>query len=286
MLLHKHWYLRISKQLCSSRILTGLFFAGMSTASFSAPTAATQQQEKAPNILIFLLDDVGFGHLGSFGGLIQTPNIDRVAKNGLRYSNFHTTSLCSPSRAALLTGRNHHSVGTGVIEELQTDFPGYTGRIPKDKAPFAITLKENGYHTAAFGKWHNTPVNEIGRAGPYELWPMGFGFERWYGFLGGDSSQWEPTLWDNKNPVEPHTKYPNYHLTQQMTYQAIKWLDQQKISDPDKPFFLYYATGAAHAPHHAPKEYIDKYAGKFDQGWDLAREQILARQKLLGLVVR
>ncbi|HYX37597.1 MAG TPA: arylsulfatase [Oligoflexus sp.] len=280
MSLHRHYPSQISLGVMA----TCLTLAPVAIAAANPNTPDQSKPEKAPNILIFLLDDVGFGQLGPFGSLIQTPNIDRVAKNGLRYTNFHTTALCSPSRAALLTGRNHHSVGTGVIEELQTDFPGYTGRIPKEKALFVETLKNNGYNTAGFGKWHNTPVNEVGKHGPYDLWPIGQGFERWYGFLAGETSQWEPTLWDDKTPVEPHTKDPKYHFTQDMTDQALKWLEQQKAGNPGKPFFMYFAPGAAHAPHHAPKEYIDKYAGKFDQGWDIAREQILARQKLMGIV--
>lgn len=244
--------------------------------------AATQ--EKQPNVLIFLLDDAGFAHIGAFGGLIDTPNIDRVAKMGLRYTNFHTTALCSPSRAALLTGRNHHSVGTGVISELQTNFPGYTSRIPKDKFPLVEALRQSAYATAAFGKWHNTPVDEITPKGPFDLWPMGLGFEKFYGFMAGDASQWEPLVWNNTTPLTPHADREDYHFTADMTDQALAWLRESRMANPGKPFFMYYATGAVHAPHHAPASYIEKYKGRFDKGWDEVRAEILARQKLAGIV--
>lgn len=234
-----------------------------------------------PNVVLFLLDDAGFAHLGAFGGLVETPNIDRVARMGLRYTNFHTTALCSPSRAALLTGRNHHSVGTGVISELQTDYPGYTSRIPKDKFPLVETLRQSGYATSAFGKWHNTPVDEITPKGPFDLWPTGLGFEKFYGFMAGDASQWEPLVWNNTTPLTPHVDRKDYHFTSDMTDQAIAWLREK---DKTRPFFMYYATGAVHAPHHAPDAYIEKYKGRFDKGWDEARADILARQKLAGIV--
>jgi arylsulfatase len=242
------------------------------------------QVPSQPNVLIFMLDDVGFAHLGSFGGGVDTPNMDRIANMGIRYTNFHTTALCSPSRAALLTGRNHHSVGTGVIVELQTNEPGYTSRIPKDKWPLVESLRQNGYATAAFGKWHNTPVDQVRPDGPFDLWPMSLGFERFYGFMAGDASQWEPLVWDNGKPLTPHAGRPDYHFTTDMTDQAIAWLKDETTQKSDKPFFLYYATGAMHAPHHAPQSYIDKYKGRFDQGWDRAREEILTRQKLAGIV--
>lgn len=186
-----------------------------------------------------------------------------------------------PDKAALF---QDHSVGTGVIEELQTDYPGYTGRIPKEKGTFVEGLRQNHYSTAGFGKWHNTPPNEVTRSGPYDLWPSGQGFEHWYGFLSGDTSQWEPNLWENKEPVAIPVDDPNYHLTIDLADQAIKWLGQQKKESPDQPFFLYFATGATHAPHHAPRDYIDKYKGKFDQGWDKVREEILAKQIKMGVV--
>ena len=231
-----------------------------------------------------MLDDAGFGHLGAFGGPIDTPNIDRVAKMGLRYTNFHTTALCSPTRAALLTGRNHHSVGSGVIVELQTDYPGYSSRIPKEKFPLVEALRQGGYATAAFGKWHNTPVDEINKEGPFDLWPTSLGFERFYGFNAGDVSQWEPLVWDNTKPVTPQAGRSNYHFTVDMTDKAIEWLNDENKKDPEKPFFLYYATGAVHAPHHAPASYIEKYKGRFDKGWDQSRAEILARQIKMGLV--
>jgi len=237
--------------------------------------------EKRPNVVLFLLDDAGFAHLGAYGGPVETPNIDRVARMGLRYTNFHTTALCSPSRAALLTGRNHHSVGTGVVSELQTDFPGYTSRIPKDKFPLVETLRQAGYATSAFGKWHNTPVDEITPKGPFDLWPTGLGFEKFYGFMAGDASQWEPLVWNNTTPLTPHAGREDYHFTTDMTDQAIAWLREKGKT---KPFFMYYATGAVHAPHHAPDSYIEKYKGRFDKGWDEVRADILARQKLAGIV--
>ncbi|MFW7380615.1 MAG: arylsulfatase [Oligoflexus sp.] len=245
---------------------------------------AKGEAEQRPNVVIFMLDDAGFGQFGAFGGPIETPNIDRVADMGLRYTNYHTTALCSPTRAALLTGRNHHSVGTGVISELQTDYPGYTSRIPKEKFSLVETLRQSGYTTGAFGKWHNTPVDEIKPDGPYDLWPTGLGFERFYGFLAGDASQWEPLVWDNTSPKTPHVGQTEYHFTTDMTNQAIEWLNSQNVEDSSKPFFLYFAPGAVHAPHHAPAAYIKKYQGRFDQGWDKVREETLARQKNIGIV--
>ncbi|HET9238076.1 MAG TPA: sulfatase-like hydrolase/transferase [Oligoflexus sp.] len=250
----------------------------------SAAAPSPDQAPSQPNVLIFMLDDVGFAQLGSFGGITETPHMDRIARMGIRYTNFHTTALCSPSRAALLTGRNHHSVGTGVIVELQTDEPGYTSHIPKDKWSLVESLRHSGYATAAFGKWHNTPVDQVRPDGPFDLWPMGLGFERFYGFMAGDASQWEPLVWDNGKPLTPAAGRPEYHFTTDMTDQAIAWLQQETSHSPDKPFFLYYATGAMHAPHHAPQSFIDKYKGRFDQGWDRVREEELARQKLAGIV--
>lgn len=249
-----------------------------------AGSGPSQQGEPAerPNIVIFLLDDAGFAHLGSFGGQIATPNIDRVAEMGLRYTNFHTTALCSPSRAALLTGRNHHSVGTGVITEISTDEPGYTGRIPADKFPLVEALRENGYRTAAFGKWHNTTLDQIGTTAPHDRRPTDLGFDRFYGFMAGDASQWETAVWDDNELIQPdQAPGSDYHFTTDMTDKALEWLEQ---GDADEPFFLWYATGAVHAPHHAPSEYIEKYAGHFDAGYDQARIEILERQKALGIL--
>jgi arylsulfatase A-like enzyme len=238
----------------------------------------------APNVVVILLDDVGYGQASTFGGPIATPQLDKLAKNGLRYTQFHTTALCSPTRAALLTGRNHHSVSTGVIMELSTGFDGYTSILPKSAATIAEILRLSGYNTAAFGKWHNTPNWETSSAGPFDRWPTSLGFEYFYGFLGGDSNQWDPALIENTRPVEKPRNKPDYHLTVDLADRAIAWVRNQKSVAPDKPFFLYFATGAAHAPHHAPKEWIDKYKGKFDHGWDRERELTFARQKQLGVI--
>jgi arylsulfatase len=239
---------------------------------------------RPPNVLIFLLDDTGFGQLGAFGGSINTPNIDRVAGMGLRYTNFHTTALCSPTRAALLTGRNHHSVGAGVIAELSTDDPGYTSHFPKDKLPIVEVFREGGYATAAFGKWHNTPPDQLGNHPVHDQWPTDVGFERFYGFLGGDSSQFEPTVWDDTRPIEPHVGNPNYHFGNDMTDKTLAWLRTRESQGGREPFFVWYAPGAMHAPHHPSPEYADKYRGQFALGWDRLREQTFARQKAMGLV--
>ena len=240
--------------------------------------------EGAPNILLVLLDDVGFGHTSTFGGPVQTPTLQRLADDGLRYNQFHTTALCSPTRAALLTGRNHHSVHTGIIMELATGFPGYDGRMPKEAACVAETLRLHGYSTAAFGKWHNTPDYEISAAGPFDRWPTGLGFEYWWGFQGGETSQWNPPLYENTTPIEKPHDDPNWHFSEAMTDKTIAWIGQQKAVAPDKPFFIYYAPGAAHAPHHVHKEWADKYKGKFDHGWDKQREITFAQQKKLGVI--
>lgn len=239
----------------------------------------------SPNILLVLLDDVGFGQPGTFGGPVPTPTLDRVAANGLRYNQFHTTALCSPTRAALLTGRNHHSVGYGVIAEQATGFPGYNSIIPKSAACVAEVLKQNGYNTAAFGKWHNTPTWQSAVTGPFEHWPTGMGFERFYGFLAGETDQWYPSLVENTTPVnQPRQPEEGYHLTTDLADQAIQYIRRQKMETPDKPFFVYLSTGACHAPHHAPREWIEKFKGKFDQGWDAVREETLGRQKGMGVV--
>jgi len=241
----------------------------------------------APNILFVLIDDAGFGQAGTFGGAIPTPTLDHLAKRGLRYTRYHTTALCSPTRAALLTGRNHHSAGTGVVTELGTSFPGYSGRIPKSAGIVAETLRENGYTTAAFGKWHNTPDWETSISGPFDRWPTNQGFEKFYGFIGGESNQWQPALYDGVTPIEmevPPGKQGNYTLNDSLADKAIDWIHQEKSVTPDRPFFIYYAPGATHAPHHVPKEWIDKFKGKFDQGWDKYREETFSRQKELGVI--
>ena len=238
---------------------------------------------KAPNVLLVILDDVGFGQASSFGGPVDTPNLTRLAERGLRYNQFHTTALCSPTRAALLTGRNHHSVNTGVVEELATGYPGYTTILPKSAATVAEILRQNGYNTAAFGKWHNTPDFETSAAGPFDRWPTGLGFEYFYGFLGGDTNQWSPALVENTKRVDKPNK-PDYHLTADLVDHAIAWIRNQQSIAPEKPIFAYLATGATHAPHHAPREWIDKYKGKFDQGWDKLRQESFARQKQLGVI--
>ena len=237
----------------------------------------------APNILLILLDDVGFGQASTFGGPVPTPNLDKLAKRGLRYNQFHTTALCSPTRAALLTGRNHHSVGTGVIVEFATGFDGYNSIIPKNAATIAEILRQNGYNTSAFGKWHNTPDHETSIAGPFDRWPTGMGFEYFYGFLGGDTNQWEPALVENTRPIARPREKKDYHFTSDITDKAIGWIHTQQ-SVAGKPFFAYLAPGACHAPHHAPREWIDKFKGKFDHGWDRERELTFERQKQLGVV--
>ena len=237
----------------------------------------------APNVIYLVLDDVGFAQLGCYGSEIQTPNLDRLAAGGLRYTNFHTTALCSPSRSCLLTGHNHHSNHLGIIAEYATGYPGYDGRMPRSQATIAEILKQNGYSTWYVGKWHQAPVNETSNAGPFDRWPLGMGFERFYGFIGGETNQWFPHLAaDNRNIETPARA--GYHLTEDLTDQAIRFIAEQKQVHPDKPFFMNLAFGAAHAPLHAPKKYIEMYHGKFDKGWDKTREETLARQKQMGIV--
>jgi arylsulfatase len=250
------------------------------------PIEQLRPPKGAPNVLIVLLDDVGFAASSAFGGAISTPTAERLAKGGLKFNRFHTTALCSPTRQAMLTGRNHHSVNMGSICELATSAPGYSSVLPKDKAPLAMTLKLNGYSTAQFGKCHEVPVWETSPMGPFDQWPAGGGgFEYFYGFLGGETNQFYPAIYEGTTPLEPDkTPEEGYHFTEDMTNKAIKWVRQQKALMPDKPFFMYFAPGACHAPHHVPKEWIDKYKGKFDQGWDKLREEIFARQKQLGVI--
>jgi arylsulfatase A-like enzyme len=240
----------------------------------------------APNVLVVLLDDVGFGASSAFGGPCATPTAERLAENGLKYNRFHTTALCSPTRQALLTGRNHHSVGMGGITEIATSAPGYNSIRPNTAAPLAETLKLNGYSTAQFGKCHEVPVWETSPMGPFDSWPSGGGgFERFYGFIGGEAHQYYPAIYDGTTPVEPdRTPDEGYHLMEDMTDKAIQWVREQKALMSDKPFFVYFAPGATHAPHHVPKEWADKYKGRFDQGWDVLREETLTRQKALGVV--
>jgi arylsulfatase len=240
----------------------------------------------APNVLLVMLDDVGFGQTSTFGGPVNTPTLQRLADEGLRYNRFHTTALCSPTRAALLSGRNHHSVHTGCITELATGFPGYDGQWPRESACIAEILKGNQYATAAFGKWHNTPDHELGAGGPYDRWPSGKGFDYFYGFHGGESSQWHTPLFENTAPIEMPHDNPRWHFSEAIADKAIGWIGQQKAAAPDKPFFVYFAPGAGHAPHHVHKEWADKYQGAFDHGWDRQREITLERQKRLGLVPR
>ncbi|HVK17960.1 MAG TPA: arylsulfatase [Fimbriiglobus sp.] len=237
----------------------------------------------APNVVIVLIDDMGFGQSSAFGGPIHMPTCEKLANNGLRYNRFHTTALCSPTRIALLTGRNHHSCNMGSITETGTAFPGNTGVRPNNIAPLAEILRLNGYSTAAFGKYHECPVWEVSPSGPTDRWPTRSGFDKFYGFIGGETNQWAPLIYDGLTKVET-PKNPNYHFTTDMTNQAIAWTKYQKALTPDKPFFVYFAPGATHAPHHAPKEYIDRYKGKFDHGWDKQREITLAAQKKLGVV--
>ena len=238
----------------------------------------------APNILLILTDDVGFGASTTFGGPIPTPTMDRLAKNGLRYTQFHTTALSSPTRAALLSGRNHHSNATGVIMELGTGFPGYNTLMPKSCGTFAEVLKQNGYNTAWYGKNHNVPDWHTSQVGPFDLWPTGLGFEYFYGFIGGDTSQWAPALFENIKPIEPPHNQPDYFFDKDMADHAIARIRLLHAIAPEKPWVTYYAPGTAHAPHHAPKDWIAKFKGKFDMGWDKMREETLARQKALGIV--
>ncbi len=237
----------------------------------------------APNVLIVLIDDMGFGQSSAFGGPIHMPTLERLARGGLKYNEFHTTALCSPTRAALLSGRNHHMNNMGSITETATAFPGNTGQRPNSVAPLAEMLRLNGYSTAAFGKSHETAAWEVSPSGPTDRWPTRSGFDKFYGFIGGETNQWAPALYDGLNRIEvPRT--PGYHLMTDLANQAIRWTQAEKSLTPQKPFFTYFAPGATHAPHHVPKEWIAKYKGRFDQGWDKVREETLARQKALGVV--
>lgn len=237
----------------------------------------------APNVVIVLIDDVGFGGPSTFGGPIQTPTLDSLAQSGLSFTNFHTTALCSPTRNALKTGRNHHTANTGSIMETATAFPGNTGQVPNSVAPLAEMLRLNGFSTAAFGKWHETAPWETSVSGPFDRWPTHQGFDKFYGFIGGETDQWYPLVYDGVIKVDP-PRTEDYHFTVDMTNQAINWVKAQQSMTPDKPFFVYYATGAVHAPHHVPKVWADKYRGKFNSGWDQVRKDTVERQKQLGII--
>ncbi|MCX6670030.1 MAG: arylsulfatase, partial [Methanothrix sp.] len=247
--------------------------------------STAQPPKGAPNIVFLVLDDIGYGGLGCFGGPVDTPNIDKLAERGLRYSNFHTTAICSPTRACLLTGRNHHSVGVGTLMEFATGYDGYNAHLSKNAATMPEMLKDEGYNTYCVGKWHLAPSADINAAGPYDEWPTGRGFERFYGFLESHTSQWYPDLvYDTHRIDPPATPEEGYHLSKDLVNRSIEFINDGKAIRPDKPFFLYLAFGAGHWPHHAPQEYIEKYKGKFDQGWDAMRNTTLAKEKALGVV--
>jgi len=246
-------------------------------------TTPNRLPNDAPNIVIFMTDDAGFSNPSTFGGPVRTPTLDRLAASGISYNAFHTTAMCSPTRAALLTGRNHHRVGAGQIAEFASDWDGYVGKIPKSTATFAQVLSYYGYNTAAFGKWHNTPVTDITKLGPFDRYPTGLGFDYFYGFLAGETSQYEPTLFENTNPVQaPHD--PGYHLTEDMAEKAIEWMRTSTTLEPGTPFFLYFTPGAVHGPHHVAKEWADKYQGRFDDGWEAIRKETFERQKEMGWI--
>ena len=245
--------------------------------------AVNHLPEDAPNIVIFMSDDAGFANASTFGGPVHTPTLDRLAKSGISYNAFHTTSMCSPTRASLLTGRNHHRVGAGQIAEMASDWDGYVGLIPKSTATMPQVLSYYGYNTAAFGKWHNTPITDITRLGPFDRYPTGMGFDYFYGFLAGETSQYEPMLFENTNPISaPHD--PTYHLTEDMAEKAISWMRTSRTLEPESPFFLYFTPGAVHGPFHIFKEWADKYDGKFDEGWEALRQLTFEQQKEMGWI--
>ncbi|ABE39746.1 sulfatase [Rhodopseudomonas palustris BisB5] len=268
-------------------------FPGSPSASIAAPRLQDSKhvrrvepshlRKDAPNVLIILLDDVGFGQAATFGGEVNTPTLSKLAEQGVSYNAFHTTAICSPTRAALLTGRNHQRVGNGTIAERAVDWDGYTGVIPKSSATMAEVMRHYGYKTAAIGKWHNTPADQTTSMGPFDRWPTGHGFDYFYGFLAGETSQWEPRLVENTNQIEPpHSE--TYHLSEDLAQRGIDWLRRHQAFAPDKPFLLYWAPGAGHGPHQIFKEWADKYKGKFDNGWDAYRDRVFARQKQLGWI--
>ena len=245
--------------------------------------STTRPEPGAPSVLMVVLDDTGFGQLGCYGSPIATPNFDALAANGLRFTNMHTTALCSPSRSCIVTGRNHHSNGMAAITELASGYPGYDGVMPFENGMLSEILVGEGYNTFMVGKWHLTPSNQETAAGPYDRWPLGRGFERFYGFLGGDTSQWYPELVYDNHPVEPpRTPEQGYHLTEDLVDKSIEFITDAKQIDPDKPFYLHLCFGATHAPHHVPKEWADRYAGQFDDGWDAYRERVFAAAEGAG----
>ena len=264
--------------------MAGKAAARLQDSTMQWPVEPQRLPAGAPNILIVLLDDVGFGISETFGGEVRTPTLARLAAEGVAYNRFHTTSICSPTRASLLTGRDHTRIGNGTIAERAVAFDGYTGVMPKTAATVAEVLKNYGYHTAAFGKWHNTPATETTAIGPKDRWPNGYGFEYFYGFLGGETSQWEPRLTENYDAVEPPHDDPKYHLTSDMVDKSLKWLDDYRAYDPNKPFLMYWAPGGVHGPHHVFKEWADKYKGKFAGGWDAYRERVHKRQIEMGVI--
>ncbi|HZP28048.1 MAG TPA: arylsulfatase [Acidimicrobiia bacterium] len=261
---------------------------------FLAPTIAAstpgdyplpRPRPGAPNVVMIVLDDLGFGQLGCFGSGLETPTIDRLAAGGLRYNRFHVTAICSPTRACLLTGRNHHAVGMGFLTDLPMAFPGYTARIPKSAVPLPRILRDAGYNTVAVGKWHLVPGGERGYAGPFDRWPLGFGFERFYGFLQGDTNQWAPNLVRDNHYVDPpRSPADGYHLSEDLADQAVRYVTELHQAAPDRPFFLYFAPGATHSPHHVAPEWVEPYLGRFDGGWERWREDVFARQVELGVV--
>lgn len=278
--------MKFNAAVASLMILSGLAMSSQSFAKDSAPDwpQPVRAPQGAPNIVLILLDDVGFAATSTFGGPTQTPVLDRLAEQGLRYNRFHVTAQCSPTRAALLSGRNAHRLGFGLVGE--GGFPGYNTIWPREAASIAEVLRRNGYNTAAIGKWHNTPMWEIGPLGPFDRWPTGLGFEYFYGFMGAADSQWEPSrLYRNTTPIEPPaTVEQGYHLTTDLADEAIRWVHTHESLGGQKPYFLYFATGATHAPTHVAKEWIDQYRGQFDTGWDRLRETIFERQRQLGVV--
>lgn len=257
--------------------------AGATAGASPAPPLQVRAPVGAPNVVVVLLDDVGFGAAATFGGPAETPTLDALAHEGLRYNRFHTTGICSPTRAALLSGRNAHAVGIGAVLNTADERPGYMGVHAADAATIAEILRAHGYNTAAFGKWHQTPDWELSQSGPFDRWPTGQGFEKFYGFLGGETDEFEPTLVEGTTPIMRPAS-PDYHLTEDLADRAIGWMRAQHSVTPERPFFLYFAPGATHAPLQAPKAWIEKYRGHFDAGWDAIRPQILARQKQLGVV--
>ncbi|WP_295798232.1 arylsulfatase [uncultured Microbulbifer sp.] len=263
-------------------------FKGVIAKRYQDSTPAWPEEERppasAPNVLLILLDDAGYGHLGSYGGLTETPNIDRLAANGLRYNNFHTTALCSSSRASILTGRNHHSIGLGSHALTAMPFPGYAGRVPLSAQEVARIAQEGGWTTYALGKWDHTPTFQVHQVGPFDYWPTNDGFDHTYTFMAADANNFTPVMFSGHTPVEPARGNPDYHLSTDMADKAIHYITGQKSIDPERPFFMFWAPGAVHAPHHAPQGFLDKYKGKFNMGWDKAREMIHARQLEMGLI--